>query len=338
MLKKGFRVHDSSYKLESFSRAIEEFFDSKTWFLRIRGWAGILKRNYEVLVEDGVFSEPDVIVADEFWELMLASDDVKSRVIFITDLLSLEPKGLILKRKLYSRLSSYILSMLKRFNRVLYTAYYNDNPEISRALNIIGRKLLYVGPVSSISNYNRSREGGGGGVVRILVVNGGTSARAEVFLRKCIKMLEKLSVKHEIEAKVVTGPRASIEASSSGFKLEVVGFKAGLEKEVVESDVAVARAGRTLIADLECCGVKALLVPIKNHVEQERLALAACSRRFYFRWCSEDELGGEKCISELEGLIREESVYRDTFSCKGAYRAALAIKSLALGLEPQVSW
>lgn len=337
LLKKGFRVHESSYKLESFSRAVEEFLDSRVWFLRLRGWASILKRNYSVLVEDRVFDEPDVIVADEFWEVMLAGDDVKSRVIFITDLLSLEPAGSLLKKKLYARINDYLLTSFRKFNRVLYTAYYSDNPMIDRAVSFLGKKLLYIGPVSSITGCGFRREERDG-TLHVLVVNGGTSARARVFLEKCVRMLKKLSARRDVEAKVVTGPRTSLGARDYGFKLEILGFKAGLEEELSESDLVVTRAGRTTIADLECLGVKALLVPIKNHIEQERLALTACNRRPFFKYCSEDGLDSEECISKIEELVREQFTYRDYFSCKGAYRAALAIKSIATGSEPPTIW
>jgi len=268
---------------------------------------------------------------------MLAGDDVKSRVIFITDLLSLEPAGSLLKKKLYARINDYLLTSFRKFNRVLYTAYYSDNPMIDRAVSFLGKKLLYIGPVSSITGCGFRREERDG-TLHVLVVNGGTSARARVFLEKCVRMLKKLSARRDVEAKVVTGPRTSLEARDYGFKLEILGFKAGLEEELSESDLVVTRAGRTMLADLECLGVKALLVPIKNHVEQERLALTACNRRPFFKYCSEDGLDSEECISKIEELVREQFTCRDYFSCKGAYRAALAIKSIATGSEPPTIW
>ena len=339
ILGRGFRVHDSSYKLESFSRAIEEFFNKRIWLPRVRSWINILKQNYKVLVEDGVFDEPDVIVADEFWEAMLAGEEVKSRIIFITDLLAIEPSGFLLKRKLYEKINEYFIKSFAGFKKTLYTAYYSDNPLIDEVVGRLREKLVYIGPVSSVLD-PRKTSGSRDGLTRILVVNGGTSARARVFLGGCIKLLEKLSKRHRVKARIIAGPRVSVEeiAGARGFEAEFIGFKAGLWEEYSESDLVIGRAGRTTIADLECMGVRALLVPIKNHAEQERLASAACSRRFFFECCSEDMVGSDECVRRVERLLGENVFFRDEFTCKGAFRAAMAIKYIALGDEPPFLW
>lgn len=330
--RRGFRVNEVSWSLRTFSRAVEEFVQSRFPLFRVKGWAGILQGNWEVMKEAGVLDDYDRVVSDEFWELFLAGNEVVRRTPFLTDLLGLPVMGSPLRRFIYERVNRYMLGKLRNFLRVLYLGYREEIPGLDKVGNVLRDKLTVMGPVSSLTE-PVPRTGGDDGY-RVLVLNGGTSARAWKFLRGALELLRRVSKSVDIKVRVIAGPRADRGAlRSKDVNAEILGLTTDMEPMYAWSDVVIARSGRTTVADLECVGRKSVLVPISGHVEQEFIARNACSRRRDFTVCKEGELSSERCVKEFKRLLSMEGEGPSSFNCSGALRVARELSSL-LKLRP----
>jgi hypothetical protein len=148
---RGFMVNDLSWSLRSFSKAVEEFVESRSPLLRVKGWADILRWNWEAIKEAKVLNEYDRVVSDEFWELFLADKNVKTGTPFLTDLLGLPVMGSPLKKLIYSKVNRYMLEKLRDFMCVLYLGYEKEIPYLENVNNVLHSKLMVMGPVSSIT-------------------------------------------------------------------------------------------------------------------------------------------------------------------------------------------
>ena len=349
----GERVLNCSESLETFSAAIEGIFNIHGFSIgRLREYLGILRRNYGVISECVDFDAYDAILADEFWELMLeAPPSIAERVIFATDLATL-PYGRGFRSAIISLIvNHYFRRAYLRFGWRVYLNSLEETPRFRwyvlagpRVAEWVRENMFVAGLATSylpreLPERSAAREALGVSGSKLVVASvGGTSAGSLKFLSTVVKAVDiaRRSSTSNIKLVMVRGPRTP---EIEGFRREWVvshGLLKSLTDLYMAADLLIVRPGRTTTADLECLptGVKALLVPIKGHSEQEYIA-GTVSRRFPQRFelvregVSPKDLG----LRILEALEsgRPSASRPGEGECLGSVRAAEYVLAIASG-------
>ncbi len=321
----GEDVLECSEDLKSFSKAIEWVFNAGGFNLNVlRGYLRMLKHNYSVLRECVCLDDYDLVFADEFWELMLeAQPEDLGNVIFATDLVFM-PYGRGLKPFVISLLlNRYFIRSYLKFRRRVYLNSLYETPNCRwfwlwgcRVRDWVRRNMFVTGLVTSylpweLPSRDDVREGFGVGESPFIVASvGRTSARSSEMLSKVIKAVRRVreSLSCDVRLAIVKGSR-TVFVVEEGVDEWVRSY--GLLKSMLNlympADAFIVRSGRTTAADLECLprAVRAILIPIKGHMEQEHIAEAVASRfPNSFKVVSENVSVGDLAVAIAEMLGR----------------------------------
>ncbi len=346
LIKYGERIRDECLGLRSFSEVVEDLYNGGIAGLgdladRLR----ILKDNYAAV--SGVLSEGyDLILADEFWEVVYAGDSsVKAGIHFATDLIympySLNFKGFLLS----ALLNHYFSKALLGFRTLIYL---NEASTVDgrRWFPLIGGRvdewLRQHGVIAGLTtsyvpgrlpsrNDVRKALNVGEDEFLIIVTVGGTSARSKGLLNgidnsvPAIREILRKHLRKEPRFIAIPGPRTDW---GGGINVEVPEDPSppNLHPYYSAADVFVSRAGRTTTADLICCGKPAVLIPIQGHYEQEGIAKHVM-RNYGYPTLRERDCNPSKLAEAIIKAARSKP-HPPKELCMGVYNTAKTLAGL----------
>ncbi len=341
----GERVVDECRGLWSLSTLIEDLYN--------RGWSALggvkgvserlamLRRNWKTVEQ--VLEGYDLVLADEFWELLYAAPkEARNGVVFATDLVY-KPY----KLNPLDALISYLLNRFfrERFSEVGTLVYLNEPDMVSnrRWLPLVGGKVgdwlkehaVVLGLATSYLPWElptpdeaRRRLSVDQDTMLVSVSIGGTGTRSTVLLN-CIASstegLERLARNQgyrDLLVKIVLGPRTLWEPPR-GLEgvIEVTGTVGSMVDYYVASDLLVTRGGRTTTADMVCAGRPAVLVPIRGHFEQEEIA-GHMERKYGYPVILEGSCSPRVVIRAAERALRLRPPVRRPERCNASLKLA----------------
>jgi len=316
------KILPCSEKLMSFSIAIENIYNKHGYSLReLRKYLSIIRSNYEVLERNVKLNDYDLVFADEFWELMLsAPQDLKDLIVFGSDLVFMPYRDGLVPRLLSLILNNYFKHSFTKFRNRIYMNTLPEAPKgrwyylfgenvrkwISENMVIGGLCTSYLS--EELPQVRHARRALGVDDEYLIVSSvGGTSARSEIMLHNVLEAVKKLRESDRLKARlaVVSGPRTEL-LLKGGVPDWLIPYKTlkNLSTLYMAGDLFIVRPGRTTVADLECLpkNFKALLVPIRTHLEQEHISEMAASRFPNLFKVIPEGLGPQ----DLAGVVRSE--------------------------------
>ena len=292
----GINPLDVSHMLASLSEFVEAAFRNGrlklTLKLILEEYRTVM-RNYHAILEHVDLHAYDLIVLDEFWEVLASpflEEDDRPPIVFLTDFLMYpyrpDPAG-SLTALIFNRGYKRRLELVEGR---LYVGYPDELPH-ARWFMLLGERVRkwaeervkFTGyipsfqPVDVVDAY-KVRDQLGVGEGRLVVVTvGGTSAGSkliDVAVKAYTILKDKL---HDLYMVVVAGPRArpSIELRD----IVTLGHIPDPYRYFAASDCVVARGGLSTISDVAVLNVPAVIVPMRGHYEQEERA-AYVARKF----------------------------------------------------------
>ena len=284
------KILDICHKLSSMSVMMEEYMDKKMIYrpLMLRKYLHALGRNYDVLRKGIDWDEYDLIVADEFWEIVLKGDEeILSKTIFITDIIFKNYES-----NPFESLASYILNkfyinvypkFMERFyiglpwdipNQKTYFLYGEWMVEwIHKYFKIVGRipsvpyKYRIIGRRDARNLLKLNDRD-----IVITVLLGGTKADTATILKTIEKFWILFKEKYS-EAKLIMilGPRTKYKENKLKDTI-IIDFTPDIGLYLIASNIVISRSGKTSVTDLEYLGIPSIIIPVKNHFEQKYIA------------------------------------------------------------------
>ena len=331
-------IINSCKRLKTFSTVIEKIFNRSVNLKWLASRLNILRQNYTLLQEIIDLEAYDLIIADEFWELMLSgNEEVRERTIFMTDFVGLSYTANLKMLPISLILNTYFSKAFLKFKRKIFLGNLGDAPEIrlppirgKKSRDWIWKNMYIAGPATSFTldevvNKREARKDLCLNDKLLIVVSvGGTSTRSALFLDTIWKRLVELRKIIPLNAIFIKGPRTRWKPKKylEGFR-EVQAEKS-LLKYYIASDIFISRAGRTTVADLECLGKRSILIPIKGHAEQLSIAKNAKKRSpiWVFR---EKDISNIKFSNKLPSILGKRELPIRINMCSGNYNAAKII-------------
>ncbi len=321
----GENVAEECGRLRSFSKVIEDLYNGGIRGLReLASRLDVLRENYGVIKEFLESGEYDLVFADEFWEVVYtAPKHVKQNVVFATDILykpySINPLDSLLSLIL----NHYFKHVLPEFRKLIllndieffrgkrWYFIFGGTVEkwIKENMVVAGLTTSFL-PEETPSRIEARRKLGLEDEEFVIVVSvGGTSARSRILL-ECIdnvstalfRKLKKLTGAPKTRIIVLPGPRTVWKP-----KNPVLDVREGLIPRLLNyyaaADLFIIRAGRTTTADILCLGKPAILIPIKNHFEQEEIA-KDLNKRFNYPVLRENECTLENLLYAVNWALK----------------------------------
>lgn len=227
------------------------------WY--IRSWVGLRRTTgrTERLFES---YKPDLVVCDEEFSGVNIAEKTGIRRVFISDELLLGFARSWLSRKIERRVERWYRRLQDSVDLLIIPEFGSDS----------GNKR-FVGPIvraPTMSPTDARRKYGlpEGGMV-LLSMSG--SGIGRFLLRRTLPAL-----RHELPTGtylVVTGNRGQKLAEPGVFDLGVIEDNQNL---VAAADLVVSTAGKSTIDEASSAGTPIIVIPIRNHAEQERNAAA----------------------------------------------------------------
>jgi UDP-N-acetylglucosamine--N-acetylmuramyl-(pentapeptide) pyrophosphoryl-undecaprenol N-acetylglucosamine transferase len=202
-----------------------------------------------------------LVVSDEDFASISVGNEMKRKLILITDIVRTSFIKTPLLSVLESKMNRSMLGMIKGCDRVIIPNYGDDKDNIS-----------HVGPiVRNLTTPNRSelRKRLGMNKKTIVVSIGGTDS-GRYLINKVILIHRKLRKRLDTDLVVVSGPSMKIIASINDFRN--VGLVENLHEYIYASDLLISLAGKSTIDESCVYGTPGIFIPIKNHFEQEENA------------------------------------------------------------------
>jgi predicted glycosyltransferase len=292
------RVLDISSELFSLSPLAEESYGrgklSITLKLTLKEYE-IVKRNAKLLEDHIDFERYDLIIGDEFWELIASKQlTMPPPKILMTDFISYPYRISNLITALV--INRYLKSRMKLFSKRIYIGFKDSIPN-QRWFFIIGdnvaewtRKHFEIcGPIPSFNmdelpDRNRMRKELGieENEYFIIFSLGGTAVGKEL-MKLVTEVHRKLKQRiGSLRIGVAMGPRGGIIKSSIFDDVIMLNMPYDLYKAFSVADCVVTLAGLATITELLALGVPAVLLPLKGHYEQEGNAKIASKLRIGF--------------------------------------------------------
>ena len=287
---KGEKILDVCHRLSSMSVMMEEYADKKMiyrpWMLK--KYLHALGKNYDILEKEVDWNEYDLIIADEFWEIVLKGDEkILNKTIFITDMIfknyELNP---------FESLASYILNkyyidvypkFMERFyiglpwdipNQKTYFLYGERMIEwIHKYFKIVGRipSVPYKYRIMGKKNARKLLKLNDKDII-ITVLLGGTKADASTILKTMNKFWILFKEKYpESKLIMILGPRTKYNENKLSDTI-IIDFTPDIGLYLIASNIVVSRGGKTSVTDLEYLGIPSIIIPVKNHFEQKYIA------------------------------------------------------------------
>ena len=228
---------------------------SALWYLR--SWSALRKT---VKLTKRIFDEfsPDFVVCDEEFSGLLVAEERGIRRILITDELELGFGRTWLSRRIERRVTRWYLAVQASVDMVLVPGFGADS----------GR-IRFVGPIvrSPAKTMKELQVEYGIPEGRVVLLSMSGSGIGEHLLRETKFAFRKAAVPGSIL--VVTGNRGRPVKGEGILDLGVVPDNQDL---IAAADLVISTAGKSTIDEAAAAGTPLVVIPIKNHAEQERNA------------------------------------------------------------------
>ncbi len=303
---KGEKIIKICRRLFSMSIIAEEYIDKKIlyrpWVLR--EYLHLLERNYEILESNIRWREYDLIIADEFWEIILRNEKkILDKTIFLTDIVFKNYELNIFESLASYILNKYYVTVYPKFMDRFYIGLPWDIPNqkiyflygewmsrwIHKYFKIIGRipsvpyKYRDMKMVEARKNLGLYEDN-----IIITTLLGGTKADSDTILRAIERFWKIFNKKYQkTEMIIILGPRTKYENNLENIR--VLGFTLDIGLYLTASNIVISRAGRTTVTDLEFLGIPSIITPIKNHFEQKYIAQQETKYFEYIRYINNIE-------------------------------------------------
>ncbi|MDG6898615.1 MAG: hypothetical protein JRN24_02645 [Nitrososphaerota archaeon] len=275
-----------------------EMKDASVWYLRY--WSD-LRRNKRTMTEIVEKLSPDLVVGDEEFSGLEVALERGIRRVMISDELELGFARTWLARRIESRAERWYGALMLKMDLLIVPDEGKDSGNV-----------CHVGPI--VRSPTKSREevlaelGIGRGRKVILVSLSGAGVGGDLVARAALTVRGDPSLEL-----VVSGNRGE---RLVGERVHDLGMVRENQNLVAASDLVISTAGKSTIDEALANGTSIIVIPIKNHAEQERNASA---------------LGfSSKDAGRLEALVREKVGKRtEPRPFDGARKAAELLLSAA---------
>ncbi|MGV0718446.1 alpha/beta fold hydrolase [Mycolicibacterium sp. XJ662] len=320
-------------------------------FEAIRRMDEILVANFMTFTEVIADEPPDLVVADEAWEVdyFLHENPELKRFAFawLTDFVGWlpMPDGGPQETALTADHNAEMLEQRARFPRVRDRSIFVGNPD-----DVVDRPF---GPgLPGIREWTRQHFDFSGYVMgsappagperatlrrrldvrpehRLCVVTVGGTAVGEHLLRRVLAAVPiARRAMPELRFLVVTGPRIAPDSLPCPNGARIRGFVPDLVDYLAACDIAVVQGGLTTCMELTAAGTPFVYVPLEHHFEQQfhvrhRLDRYAAGRPMRYAEASDPDLLAKVIVDELATPPRFRAVETD-----GAQRAAAMLAEL----------
>jgi hypothetical protein len=242
-------IEDASYELHGLDGYIAAMFKDGTYTAGYRELKGIytaINRNALYIRDNLDLEKYDLIVMDEFWELLLL--DVKYKGVFITDFINFKPK----KYSILQRIVTYYINkkLRKRLCDLELLIYVGFNPNEAGGFEYYGQLYThdtYIGEASD-SDY-------------ILINIGGTS-----IVNEQMKAIERELIKLGFEVVFIGG-----EGHFYAYPLTYI----------ANAKAIITLGGYSSLIELARFRKRGIIIPLGEHFEQEDNARLFMGRSGY---------------------------------------------------------
>ncbi len=253
------KVVEESKNLKSLSAFIEELIeDGKLKFkvLPILKFFVSLAKNYRIFMNTIKKEKFDLIICDEFWEVFLFQKSHHHKIIFISDIYEFNIRYLDIFSKIFIK---FLNIVLKAFYNKFDSLFYGDCRLCIGYPAIYGKREIKIEEkMRRIRKYRKDRV--------VLVSVGGTSSGKDLIE----KIIRTASTLKNIKFKIVCGPRIKLESDivKNLGNIEIIEFTDKMLKYYLEADLVICQAGLSTLLEVSTLNKKAIVFPIKNHIEQ----------------------------------------------------------------------
>jgi len=246
--------------------------------------------------------KPDLVVCDEEFSGLLVAEKRGVKRVFITDELELGFARTWIARKVEERVYSWY-KRLQNAVDLLIVPDFGESSGNRRHVEPIVREVT-GSREEALSSYGLPADG------KMILFSMSGSGIGDFLLKKALNSFRQAAPPGT--SVVVTGNRGPAVSAPSVFDLGVVPDNQNL---VAAADLVVSTAGKSLIDEAAATGTPAIVIPIKQHAEQERNA-ASLGYSFEDMW-------------KLAELIRQKIGKKEApRSFRGAENASRLILSM----------
>jgi hypothetical protein len=349
----GERIHPASAHLLSESTHVEHESGEHDLhaFEALRRMDEILVANFMVFVDIVAQDPPDLVIADEAWEVdyyLHENPELKRfQFAWLTDFVGWlpMPDGGTREATLTADYNTEMIEQRERFPRLRDRSIFVGNPD-----DIVARDfgpglpdirewtehnfdfsgyVMGSPPPSGPERKALRRRLGLHDDQRLCVVTVGGTAVGEPLLRRIVEAAPIVRREMpELQFLVVTGPRIDPATLPRHRGVRVRGFVPDLADYLGACDIAVVQGGLTTCMELTAAGTPFVYLPLEHHFEQNfhvrhRLDRYSAGRRMRYADTADPDLLAKIIVDEMTASPRFRPVETD-----GAKRAAAMLAEL----------
>ncbi len=286
-------VLDVSHRLIDLGRALDHVFSEgyvKGSYRNLRKVYEVIKTNAGIVESEVDIEEFDLLIVDEFWELLMHRR-LNIPSVFITDFIRFKPiGGSIIQRILLPFVNRWIHRRMRGFSLRIYVGFdWRDY-----------QGFEYYGQIFTHDHEAASFDGG-----YILLNIGGTDVGKPI-----LDLIHPVLEKHGLKYKTIGG--------SNGFTPNPINAIAG-------ASLVITLGGYGSLLELARYGKRGIIIPLGNHFEQRDNARLFMGRSGY-RVIPLEELCGEALYKAIKEVLSEEAdppIFKDA-----SKEISMRIKSL----------
>ncbi len=282
------RILNVSNKLKSLSEFIEKLYVNgriRYNLIDLLKEIKTIKRNYELISQSVDINNYDLIVCDEFWEILL-SDFLKCKrckpsVVWITDFVNI-PYSLTPSQFLFTLLGNkYLKNRIEMFDSHIFIGHEKDLPSKKwfilcgeRINDWAKRFFLFTGLFPGFDTDNLPGKGelreklGFESNEKVIVATIGGTRIGKDLLESVAATYPLLREKYKVRIILVCGPRLRPEELKVNRYVEKFGYVPDLYRLFAASDCVITQAGLGTITELMVLGIPSIIIPIEGHYEQ----------------------------------------------------------------------
>jgi UDP-N-acetylglucosamine--N-acetylmuramyl-(pentapeptide) pyrophosphoryl-undecaprenol N-acetylglucosamine transferase len=230
---------------------------SALWY--IRSWLALRRtvRRTELLFNSFM---PDLVVGDEEFSGMTVAERKGTKRVLISDELTLGFGRTWLSRKIEERVDRWYKTLQGSVDLLIIPDFGKDSGNTKYAGPV-------VRPQTMSTAETRKKHSLPEGMMILFSMSG--SGIGSYLLKDLTKVIRSGAIPGAFLA--ITGNRGPLVKESKVFDLGVVDDNQNL---IAAADLVVSTAGKSTIDEAACAGTPIVIIPIKNHAEQERNATA----------------------------------------------------------------
>ncbi len=173
-----------------------------------------------------------------------------------------------------------------------------------------------------------------GGAFRLLVFGGSQGARVFADIVPAALSVVDASVRGRLEvtqqAREEDQSRVAAAYRGAGIAAEVAPFFADLPSRMAASQLVIARAGASTVAEVAAIGRPSILVPLPHSLDNDQLANATRLAELGGSWCIEQkDLTPERLAREVEHLAQSPAALESAAAAAKSQGRPDAVKRLA---------